>query len=275
MKNCIVIILLLISFQTYSQEYIEIIKPDIHIRMLPSTSSPIVGHAFNGEVYITNGENERWYSVLLPSGESRWIYKRLANKIKFNTDFSSDSDVLEIQEKLKSASDQANRDSNEEVINNLNKIEINNILFDRYVLWVLQDYNIWPVFYRNIINYSEPEINKNIQMVAEYMVSVDHIDYDLFKIDGYNFYIETKRCFKLGKALDAIISMYYEDKDFIQKLCFEDGYGKGFFNCYNIKNIYSSVLEEPNLVVLTNDGKMKKTGLVLKEALLELPVSTY
>ena len=69
--------------------------------------------------------------------------------------------------------------------------------------------------------------------------------------------------------------MYYEDKDFIQKLCFEDGYGKGFFNCYNIKNIYSSVLEEPNLVVLTNDGKMKKTGLVLKEALLELPVSTY
>ena len=81
MKNCIVIILLIISFQIYSQEYIEIIKPDIHIRMLPSTSSPIVGHAFNGEVYITNGENERWYSVLLPSGESRWIYKRLANKI--------------------------------------------------------------------------------------------------------------------------------------------------------------------------------------------------
>ena len=188
MKNCIVIILLIISFQIYSQEYIEIIKPDIHIRMLPSTSSPIVGHAFNGEVYITNGENERWYSVLLPSGESRWIYKRLANKIKFNTDFSSDFDVLEIQDKLKSASDQANRDANEEVIKNLNKIEINNILFDRYVLWVLQDYNVWPVFYQNIINYSEPEINKNIQMVAEYMVSVEHIDYDLFKIDGYNFY---------------------------------------------------------------------------------------
>jgi len=275
MKKCFVIILVIISFQIYSQEYIEIIKPDIHIRMLPSTSSPIVGHAFNGEVYITNGENERWYSVLLPSGESRWIYKRLAHKIKLKTDLASDLDLLEIQDKLKSASDQANRDANEEVIKNLNKIEINNILFDRYVLWILQDYNIWPVFYQDIINYSELEINKNRQMVAEYMVSVEHIDYDLFKIDGYNFYIETKRCFKLGKALDAIISMYYEDEYFVQKLCFEDGYGKGFFNCYNIKNIYSSVLEEPNLVVLTNDGKMKKTGLVLKEALLELPVSTY
>ena len=275
MKNCFVIILVIISFQIYSQEYIEIIKPDIHIRMLPSTSSPIVGHAFNGEVYITNGENERWYSVLLPSGESRWIYKRLAQKIKLKTDLTSDLDLLEIQDKLKSASDQANRDANEEVIKNLNKIEINNILLDRYVLWILQDYNIWPVFYQAIINYSEPEINKNRQMVAEYMVSVEHIDYDLFKIDGYNFYIETKRCFKLGKALDAIISMYYEDEYFIQKLCFEDGYGKGFFNCYNIKNIYSSVLEEPNLVVLTNDGKMKKTGLVLKETLLELPVSSY
>ena len=28
--------------------------------------------------HIINCENSRWYSVLLPSGESRWIYKRLA-----------------------------------------------------------------------------------------------------------------------------------------------------------------------------------------------------
>ena len=96
-----------------------------------------------------------------------------------------------------------------------------------------------------------------------------------FKIDGYNFYVETRRCFKLGNALDAVISMYYENQDFIQKLCFEDGYGKGFENCYNIKNIYSSILEEPNMVALTRDGKMKKTDLILRETLLELPISTY
>ncbi len=275
MKQFFLMLLIVIPSIIYTQEYIEIIKPDIHIRMSPSTSSPIVAHAFNGEVYITNGETTRWYSVLLPSGESRWIYKRLAKRITFNSNLPSDIEILKIQSELEIASDEANIDANTEEIQDLNKIEINNILFDRYVLLVLQDYNILPLFYQNIISYTKPEENKDRKMVAEYMVSVDHIDYDLFKIEGYNFYIETRRCFKLGKALDAIISMYYEDQDFIQKLCFEDGYGKGFENCYNIKTIYSSVLAEPNLVALTMDGKMKKTSLILKETLLELPVSTY
>ncbi|MAZ55513.1 MAG: hypothetical protein CMP54_00735 [Flavobacteriales bacterium] len=275
MKNLYFVLIIIISTGLYSQEFIEIIKPDIHIRMSPSTSSPIIAHAFNGEVYITNGENSSWYSILLPSGETRWIYKRLAKRISFNNNIPSEIEILKIQEELEAASDQANQDANNEEIEDLNKIEINNILFDRYVLLVLQNYNLSTVFYKNIISYSVPEENKDTKIVAEYMVSVDHIDYDLFKIEGYNYYIETRRCFKLGKALDAIISMYYVDQDFIQKLCFEDGYGKGFENCYNIKNIYSSVLEEPNLVVLTNDGKMKKSSLILKESILDLPSSTY
>ena len=269
------ILLLIFSTSIYAQEYIKIIKPDIHIRMSPSTSSPIVAHAFNGEVYRTNGENARWYSVILPSGESRWIYKALAEKNQFNNDLPSDLDLLKIQEELKIASDQANKDANEEVIQNLNKIEINNILFDRYMLLVLQDYNIFPAFYQKIVNYSEPVKEIVKETLAEHMVSVSHIDYDLFKIDDYNFYIETRRCFKLGSSLDAMIFMYYEGQDFIQKLCFEDGYGKGFDNCYNIKNIYSSVLEEPNLVVLTQDGKIRKSNLILKETILKLAESNY
>ena len=64
MKNFYLILVIIISTGLYSQEYVEIIKPDIHIRMSPSTSSPIVAHAFNGEVYITNGENTSWYSIL-------------------------------------------------------------------------------------------------------------------------------------------------------------------------------------------------------------------
>ena len=123
--------------------------------------------------------------------------------------------------------------------------------------------------------YTKPKEYRVRETVAEHMVSVSHIDYDLFKIDSFNFYIETRRCFKLGNSLDAMIFMYYEGEHFVQKLCFEIGYGKGFDNCYNIKNIYSSVLEEPNLVVLTTDGKIKKSNLVLKETVLELPQSNY
>ena len=58
------------------------------------------------------------------------------------------------------------------------------------------------------------------QPVTEHLISVSHIDYDLFKIDNENFYIETNRCFKLGSALDAMIFIYYESDNFFQKICF-------------------------------------------------------
>ena len=90
-------------------------------------------------------------------------------------------------------------------------------------------------------------------------------------LDFANIYIQTKRCFKLGSALDAMIYIYDEDDQIFQKLCFERGYNREFNNCYNIKNIYSAVLSEPNLVALTNDGKIKKTDLILKETVLQIP----
>ena len=127
---------------------------------------------------------------------------------------------------MKIVSEKAHEDSNEEVIKDLNKIEINNILFDRYSLIVLQTHNISPIFYEEIINYVKPVIIKKREILAEHMVSVSHIDYDLFKIDFFNFYIETRRCFKLGSALDAKVFMYYEGEDFIQNYVLKMVMGK-------------------------------------------------
>ena len=136
---------------------------------------------------------------------------------------------------------------------------------------VLQNYNISPVFYQKIIEYKKPLEYRKREVVGEHFVSVTHVEYDLFKVDFFNFYIETRRCFKLGKSLDAMVFMYYEGEEFIQKLCFEDGYGNGFQNCYSIKNIYSSILDEPNLMAVTKEGKIKKTNLILRETTLILP----
>ena len=266
-----ILIFFIISGPIIGQEYIQIIKPDINIRFSPTTASTIVGHAFDGEVYVLNGENEKWYSVLMPSGESRWIYKTLVEKIELEDTLSNTLDLLEIQEELKIASDKANQDANTEIIGQLNKIDVNNILFDRYVLMVLQNYNISPVFYQKIIEYKKPLEYRKREIVGEHFVSVTHVEYDLFKVDFFNFYIETRRCFKLGKSLDAMVFMYYEGEEFIQKLCFEDGYGNGFQNCYSIKNIYSSILDEPNLMAVTKEGKIKKTNLILRETTLILP----
>ena len=69
MNTKFILILLFSVCSLKSQEYIQINRPDINIRMLPTTSSPIVGHAFNNEIYIINGENDKWFSVILPSGE--------------------------------------------------------------------------------------------------------------------------------------------------------------------------------------------------------------
>jgi len=275
MRNYLLIAVLGFMGQIYSQEYIKVNRPDINIRMLPTTASPIIGHAFYGEIYIINGEKNKWYSVLLPSGESRWIYKRLAEKTKSIDSLSKQLDILTVKEELKIASDKAHADSNEEKINDLNKIEINNILFDRYMLIILQNYNISPAFYQTIVNYVKPLESKVRKVVGEHLVSVTHIEYDLFKVDFFNFYIETRRCFKLGSSLDAMIFMHYQGEQFIQQLCFEDGYGKGFQNCYNIKNIYSAVLEDSNLLAVTKEGKIKKTNLILKQAVLDLPASNY
>tara|TARA_B100002052_G_C15881053_1_gene599273 strand:+ start:2645 stop:3463 length:819 start_codon:yes stop_codon:yes gene_type:complete len=271
MKGLFLKLLLFFALASSGQEYIQIIKPSINIRMEPNTSSSIIGSALNGEIYITNGEVPKWYRVLLPSGESRWIYKKLAQKVISKGTMPDNLDILVVQEELKIASDEANKDANTEIIKDLNKIEINNLLFDQYTLLVLQNYSINPAEYEYIMTYSHPSGTGIIQPVSENLVSVSHVDYDLFKVDGLNIYIETRRCFKLGAALDAMIFMYYANEDFVQKLCFEDGYGSGFDNCYNIKNIYKSVMEEPNLVVLTKEGKMRKTNLVLKETVLKIP----
>ena len=268
----ITILFLLINQLSIGQNYIQIVKTDINIRMSPTTSSTIVGHAFFGEIYETNGENEKWYSVILPSGKTRWIYKTLVKKTEFTPVELIKLNINQIQEEIYLATDNAEKDSNSKIIDDLDRAEINDILYDRYNLIVMQKYSLNPAQFESVLNYIPPSRSVIVQPVAEHLVSVSHVDYDLFKIDFENFYVQTKRCFKLGSALDAMIYMYYDDENyFIQKLCFEDGYGKGFNNCYNIKNIFKSVIDEKNLVVLTDDGKIKKTSLVLKETKLNLP----
>ena len=276
MKNYLFICVILISCNLLAQEYIQIVRSDINIRLLPSTSEAIVGTALLGEVYEIIGQNATWYQVVLPSGQSRWIYKKLAIPIE-DISFLSTAliDKYSIQNELIQAKQQALNDSHIETISNLDVTQINNLLIDRYSLIILQKNSVSPCLYKEIINL---ELENDFILkkdTTESLVSVTHIDYDLFKIDSENYYIETRRCFKLGTALDAIILTYHDGEDFFQKLCFEDGYGTDFENCYNIKNIYAAVLNETGLVTLTKDGKIKTTDLILRKTTLDLPHSKY
>ena len=266
---------MLFSCVLLSQEYIKIMRSDINIRLLPSTSEAIVGRALLGEVYELIGLNAQWYQVVLPSGQSRWIYKKLAIPTEIAPSLPIEIDYYSIQNEFIQAKIQAEKDSQIETISNLDITQINNLLIDRYSLIVLQKYVLSPCLYIEIINFQSGNDLILRKDTTESLVSVTHIDYDLFKIDSENYYIETRRCFKLGTALDAIILTYHEGGDFFQKLCFEDGYGTDFENCYNIKNIYAAVLNETGLVTLTKDGKIKTTDLILRKTILDLPHSKY
>ena len=275
MKNHLFIFFMLFSCILLSQEYIKITRSDINIRLLPSTSEAIVGRAFLGEVYEIIGQNAQWYQVILPSGKFRWIYKKLAIPTQTTPLLPLELDYYSIQKELIQAKIQADNDGQIEKISNLDITQINNLLIDTYSLIILQKYALSPCLYKSIINF---ELDNDLILrkdTTENLVSVTHIDYDLFKIDSENYYIETRRCFKLGTALDAIILTYHEGGGFFQKLCFEDGYGTDFENCYNIKNIYEAVLNETGLVTLTKDGKIKTTDLILRKTALDLPHSKY
>ena len=275
MKNLLLILFITVYSSAAAQNYLEIVKPDINIRLLPSTSEPIVGKAVMGEIYEVIGQNTKWYQVLLPSGEGRWIYKKLAILIKEEVSLSSEIDYSLISRKLTNVKVQAKKESKIISIANLEEFQIYKILLDRYSLIILQKNSIFPIFYKQILDFKLEEVNSARNDTTKQLVSVTHIDYDLFKIDSENYYLETRRCFKLGTALDAIILTYYNGDNFFQTLCFEDGYDTDFENCYNIKNVYESVINRTGLVALTTDGKIKNTDLILQKTVLNLPLSKY
>jgi len=104
-----------------------------------------------------------------------------------------------------------------------------------------------------------------------YNVYVSQVDFDLYKINGTNYHIETKKCFKLGFGRDVQIKIWRDQKDRIQRqVCFLNVSETEYDDCYKINNVYNEITSQSEkIMVLTKRGKMKEAVLVLEETYID------
>ena len=104
-----------------------------------------------------------------------------------------------------------------------------------------------------------------------YNVQVSKVDPDLYKINGTNYHIATKRCFKEGFARDVQIKIWIDEKDRTQRqVCFLNPAETEYNECYKIINVYNEMSSNSNkIMVLMKNGKMKEALLVLEETYID------
>lgn len=104
-----------------------------------------------------------------------------------------------------------------------------------------------------------------------YNVKVSQVDFDLYKINGTDYHVATKKCFKLGFARDVQIKIWQDEKNRTQRqLCFLNMTETEYDDCYKITNVYNELTSSSDKVmVLTKRGRMKEAMLVLEETYID------
>jgi len=104
-----------------------------------------------------------------------------------------------------------------------------------------------------------------------YNVQVSKVDPDLYKINGTNYHITTKRCFKEGFGRDVQIKIWIDEKDRTQRqVCFLNAAQTEYNDCFKIINVYNELSSNSNkIIVLMKNGKMKEALLVLEESYID------
>ena len=110
-----------------------------------------------------------------------------------------------------------------------------------------------------------------VEIPGIYNVKVSQVDFDLYKINGTNYHIATKKCFKLGFGRDVQIKIWRDEKDRTQRqVCFLNVTETEYDDCYKITNVYNQLAaESKKVMVLTKRGKMKEAMLVLEETYID------
>ena len=257
--------LLLLPFLIYSQNFIQIEKDLVNIRFDPDQNSEKVAQAEFGQIFLSTASTKKWVQIEVPSGEKRWIYKKLTSQVNDYGAILDTVNISDLKESLIRARKQAQIDSRSKKISYMNKKDVENILIDKYLLSVFRLWNVSPIHFPDVMSYKDNEQSVMFGQAYERPVVVSFIDYDVFEVLGEELIIETKRCFKIGQRINAIIKIFYHQGVARQELCFIDGYGKIFDNCVTIKEFYKNVSGyNSNQKVLTKDGKMKNFQLILE-----------
>ena len=261
----------LTSVLVFSQKYVQIEEEVVNIRLKPTTSSSIVGQAVLGQVFLRTDAINNWIEIELPSGENRWIYRSLVSLVTDYGAILEDVDIASLKDALIDSKERAKKDSFIQKVDFMNKKETELFLLDKYTLSVFRTYGVSPIHFSNIMNMSDKNTDIMFGNSFEKEVRVSFIDYDVFEVLGEDLILETKRCFKIDKRMDAVIRINSKKGEREEYLCFIGGYGDDFNDCYNIKNVFTQVNStQENQFVLTKAGRLKEAKLILESIDLDL-----
>tara|TARA_B100000963_G_C22607459_1_gene663283 strand:+ start:330 stop:1652 length:1323 start_codon:yes stop_codon:yes gene_type:complete len=125
-------------------------------------------------------------------------------------------------------------------------------------------------------NFYQPRYENNLEELGKetpgiYNVQVSQVDFDLYKINGTNYHLSTKKCFKLGFGRDVQIKIWLDEKDKVQRqLCFLNVSETEYDDCYKVLKVYNQIVSKSDkIVVLTKRGKMREVNLVLEESFID------
>jgi len=104
-----------------------------------------------------------------------------------------------------------------------------------------------------------------------YNVQVSKVDPDLYKVNGTNYHITTKKCFKEGFGRDVQIKIWKDEKDRTQRqVCFLNPQETEYDDCFKIINVYNEMTSNSKkIMVLMKNGRMKEALLVLEESYID------
>ena len=158
MKNIVVSIFAIITitlqhYVSYAEEYIVIVKEDVNIRLEPNTNSTVLATGQKGDIFRIAESEGDWYSIYMFSGEIRYIYKPLTEKILEVPELPESTELKKkVYKELSDAKDRAATESYEEYPNDIFKqIDMERRLNDKYKLPAFQKHAIPPARYHQLM----------------------------------------------------------------------------------------------------------------------------
>lgn len=138
-----------------SARYVEVTRRAANIRVEPTTSAGLVATARQGDIFVLVREEGNWYQIQMFSGNTRYIYKNLVDRIYELPETPGD---IELRRQVALAWFEAERKAEEESARRYDPesrpdryFSYKDLLSDRYKLETMHEFDINPVLYRPIL----------------------------------------------------------------------------------------------------------------------------
>jgi hypothetical protein len=136
-----------------ADEYIVIVKNDVNIRLEPNTNSNVLVRGQKGDIFRIAKSEGDWYSIYMFSGEIRYIYKPMTEKINEIPELPESTELKQkVYKELSVAKDRAATESYKEYPNDIFKqIDLERRLNDKYKLPAFQKHALPPAQYHKLM----------------------------------------------------------------------------------------------------------------------------